>query len=536
MSETKEMEKDRFYLELMSKISEMTASSTTLDTLLQVILDLTRDCLRVGRCSLMLIDKETERLKVKVASGIPKELWDKIVVKVGEGISGYVAKTGTPLWTGNIESDTRFNKKNEPKYTTKSFLCVPLKVPDRIIGVINASNKTDGTVFTEDDLNLFIVVAQHSAFAIENAKLFSLTQNMKNYLESVIDNIPAVILTLDNKKRVVLHSKIREKVLKVPEDEIDNRFYKDILNDKMIEVVDNLIDALEKTGVSQYCEIDLTTSIAEKPIPIGVSASYLHGAKNEVLGLLLIFRNVTLNREVSKLKHLEDVRSNFLSMISHELRTPITSVKGALSLLNSMKDENADAQTNELFDIVNRNLDRLVMLINDLLDVTEIANNSLKLNKKKSSINEIVQIAVKKLIGEAEKKCVAIEEEFGEDLPELEIDVERFEHVIMHLIHNAIKFSPKNGKVDVMTYQDNGKICVSIKDSGKGIKASNISKIYDLFFQEDSSKTRRYGGAGIGMHIVRKIVDLHNGEIIVQNNDKEPGLTVMIKLPIELNP
>jgi two-component system phosphate regulon sensor histidine kinase PhoR len=359
---------------------------------------------------------------------------------------------------------------------------------------------------------------------------------MKNYLESVIDNIPAVILTLDNKKRVVLHSKIREKVLKVPEDEIDNRFYKDILNDKIIEVVDNLIDALEKTGVSQYCEIDLATSIAEKPIPIGVSASYLRGAKNEVLGLLLIFRNVTLNREVSKLKHLEDVRSNFLSMISHELRTPITSVKGALSLLNSMKDENADAQTNELFDIVNRNLDRLVMLINDLLDVTEIANNSLKLNKKKSSINEIVQIAVKKLIGEAEKKCVAIEEEFGEDLPELEIDVERFEHVIMHLIHNAIKFSPKNGKVDVMTYQDNEKICISIKDSGKGIKASNLSKIYDLFFQEDSSKTRRYGGAGIGMHIVRKIVDLHNGEIIVQNNDKEPGLTVMIKLPIVLNP
>ena len=149
MSEAKEMEKDRFYLELMSKISEMTASSTALDTLLQVILDLTRDCLRVGRCSLMLIDKETDKLKVKVASGIPKELWDKIVVKVGEGISGYVAKTGTPLWTGNIESDTRFNKKNEPKYTTKSFLCVPLKVPDRIIGVINASNKMDGTVFTE---------------------------------------------------------------------------------------------------------------------------------------------------------------------------------------------------------------------------------------------------------------------------------------------------------------------------------------------------------------------------------------------------
>jgi len=543
-SETNEMERDRFYLELMSKISAMTASYTKLDTLLKVILDLTRECLRVGRCSLMLIDKDTEKLRVKVASGIPKELWNSIIVKIGEGISGYVAKTGTPLWTGNIESDDRFNKKNEPKYTTKSFICVPLKVSDKIIGVINASNKLDGTIFTEDDLNLFIVVAQHSAFAIENANLFSLTQNMKNYLESVIDNIPAVILTLDDKKRVVLHSKIREKILKVSEREIENQFYKEILNDRIVEVVDKLIKALEETGVSQYSEIDFTTLIAEKPVPLGISASYLRGVKNKILGLMLIFRNVTLNQEISKLKHLEEIRSDFLSMISHELRTPITSIKGAISLLNSMtkaKSKNYTppdkcAQMNELFDIVNRNLDRLVMLINDLIDVTEIANNSLRLNRQKSSINAIIKSALKKLIGEAVKKSLIINEKLDENLPELEVDTERFEHIILHLIHNAIKFSSKGGKIDLSTYKENGKICINIKDNGKGIKSNDINKIYDLFFQEDSSKTRKYGGAGMGMHIVRKIVELHNGELTVRNNKNEPGVTVSIKLPIAPNP
>jgi len=187
-------------LELLYKAANFINSTLNLDELLGNIIDIIPDVLEVETCSLMLLDEETKTLKVKKAKGLSENIIAKISIPLGEGISGYVAITGKPLLIKNIEKDKRFKVKQHRYYKTKSALSVPLKIKNKVIGVVNINNKKTGTGFTESDLNLLCSLADNIAIAIENASLYKRTQRKVKELETINKVSAAITSTLNLKK------------------------------------------------------------------------------------------------------------------------------------------------------------------------------------------------------------------------------------------------------------------------------------------------------------------------------------------------
>ena len=155
---SKERSRPRFELANLNEIAEIMILHPDLDQLLKMIVDKTCKLMQVKTCSLMLVDAKEKVLKVKVARGIDEKINGQVQVKIGEDISGWIARTGRPLLIKNIEKDQRFRRRNKERFFTKSLLSVPLKINDKLIGVLNVNNKASGGIFTPQDLQLLCLI------------------------------------------------------------------------------------------------------------------------------------------------------------------------------------------------------------------------------------------------------------------------------------------------------------------------------------------------------------------------------------------
>ncbi len=183
---SKERARPKFELANLDEISEIMILHPDLDQLLNLIVDKTCKLMQVERCSLMLVNTKEKVLKVKVARGIDEKISGKFQVKIGEDISGWIARTGRPLLVKNIEKDPRFTGRNGERFFTKSLLSVPLKINDKLIGVLNVNNKASGDIFTSEDLQLLCAISNQMAIAIENHRLYlKLTAFNRNLEEEI---------------------------------------------------------------------------------------------------------------------------------------------------------------------------------------------------------------------------------------------------------------------------------------------------------------------------------------------------------------
>ncbi len=186
---SKERSKPRFELANLDEIAEIMILHPDLDQLLKMIVDKTCKLMQVKTCSLMLVDAKEKVLKVKVARGIDEKINGQVQVKIGEDISGWIARTGRPLLIKNIEKDQRFRRRNKERFFTKSLLSVPLKINDKLIGVLNVNNKASGDIFTPQDLQLLCAVSNQLAIAIENHRLYLKLAAFNRNLEEEIKHL-----------------------------------------------------------------------------------------------------------------------------------------------------------------------------------------------------------------------------------------------------------------------------------------------------------------------------------------------------------
>ncbi|RLD18035.1 MAG: hypothetical protein DRI36_02440 [Caldiserica bacterium] len=237
-------------------------------------------------------------------------------------------------------------------------------------------------------------------------------------------------------------------------------------------------------------------------------------------------------RVFEKMKELDELKSHFLSTVSHELRTPLTAIKGAADLSEKVKDEETCIK---LRDIIKRNTMRMMRLVNDLLDFSRIERGRFPILKREVSVYKIIKNSIETTKQKAEKKNIKIDLNIEKDLPEVFWDPERIEQVLMNLIDNAIKFSQENTKIEIRARRDKEHILIDVIDEGKGIPRKEQKKIFEKFYQIDRSLTREVGGFGLGLSIVKKIVELHNGEIFVESppEGRNRGTKFTVKLPIK---
>lgn len=216
-------------------------------------------------------------------------------------------------------------------------------------------------------------------------------------------------------------------------------------------------------------------------------------------------------------KELDRLKSEFVAVVSHEVRTPLTSINGSLELLGDERFHKLPAPQKELLAICQANTQRLISLINDILDFSKLESSRLSLNFERIDVGRVLVEAAENIRSLAASRGVELEVKIDPSAGALEADPMRIGQVATNLIGNAIKFSPDKGRVEVFASGDSATVTISVKDYGKGIAQRDLNRLFQRFAQLDSSTTRKAGGTGLGLVISKGIVEQHGGKIWVES-------------------
>jgi len=251
---------------------------------------------------------------------------------------------------------------------------------------------------------------------------------------------------------------------------------------------------------------------------------------------LLDHQNIQLQEQANKLLELDETKSRFFANISHEFRTPLTVILG---LVNRQISNSKSANKSSDSFTIKRNANRLLQLINQLLDLSKIESGKVKLNVTKQNI--LLETKKNILLFEsfAIEKGVTIsfndnllDKEFPNEIIEVNFDRERFSKIVSNLLSNAIKFTNKNGFIKINIYKENNEVVMNFANSGVGIPAENIPYIFNRFYQIADESTRKYDGTGIGLALTKELVELHKGTIEAESDSAQT--TFCIRMPLNL--
>ncbi len=258
------------------------------------------------------------------------------------------------------------------------------------------------------------------------------------------------------------------------------------------------------------------------------------------MGLLFLVRHSELNRlnkkhaleldlvAFEKLKELDQLKSQFFANISHEFRTPLTLILGQI---DSVMSSNIEVKEKGKLQVANRNANRLLTLINQLLDLSKLEEKRMSLNTEQHNIVSFLKSLFYSFESLAESKKIALKFESDYSNIPLVFDPDKMEKVFYNLISNAFKFTSTNEEIKVSLRVINSLIEIKIKDTGKGIPAGHLKHIFDRFYQVDNSNTREYEGTGIGLALTKELIELHKGNISVNSQEGE-GTEFIIQLPL----
>lgn len=245
----------------------------------------------------------------------------------------------------------------------------------------------------------------------------------------------------------------------------------------------------------------------------------------------LIIGVVGAYMDITEYKKIDQLKNDFIATVSHELRTPLTSIRGSLGLLHHSLKDKVSAEQNKLFDISSNNTERLLYLINDLLDIEKIASAGMEIYMCKERVNLLLGYSIE--TNNSYAKEFSIEFVLADDIPEfnIEVDAGRFVQIMANLLSNAAKFSNKGSKVDIGAYLEDGMVVITVTDYGKGIPKEFHTKIFQKFSQADSSSSRHYSGTGLGLNICQSLTEKMGGEIGFTSEEGQ-GSCFFVKFPL----
>jgi two-component system phosphate regulon sensor histidine kinase PhoR len=331
--------------------------------------------------------------------------------------------------------------------------------------------------------------------------------------QRVIDGMQEGVLVLDADNRVELvNPSLRSMML----------LGADVAGKELLEVIRHaeLDDLLKRARSAKGVTLGEIELPGLKPRKLLVYAGAIAG---EEQGLLAVFVDVT------DLRRLESHRRDFVANVSHELRTPVTAVRSAAETLreSAIRDPVAAAR---FIDIIDRNAQRLQALIEDLLELSRLESKELKLRKEQVDVDAVAQIVLGLFRERAEKKGVRLSARIPSPAPRLVGDQRALEQVLSNLVDNAVKYCPAGASVVVSAGQEDGATQITVEDTGPGIDARHLPRLFERFYRVDTGRSREVGGTGLGLSIVKHMAEAMGGEVGVESAVGK-GTTFKVTLP-----
>jgi two-component system phosphate regulon sensor histidine kinase PhoR len=326
------------------------------------------------------------------------------------------------------------------------------------------------------------------------------TQNQK--LAAIFNSMIEGVIVVDKNGHIISINPTVEKMFGILKKDAEGKaFLETVRNNDISEV----ISAVLKKGQGTSAELVLIYPI-RKIFEVNATPIF---DNNNVTGCLVVIHDIT------EIRKLETIRSDFIANVSHELKTPLTSIKGFIeTLLEGALD---DKENNRNFlEIIHEHAERLNNLVNDLLSLSHLESKEITLENKDISLRQLVEGVILGFNAQLRKKNIEVKNELPAGLS-VKADKNRVEQVFTNLIDNAIKFNKDKGFIKIYSHDVNGKVKIIVEDSGIGIPEKDIPRIFERFYRVDKARSRELGGTGLGLSIVKHIVELHGGIVGVES-------------------
>lgn len=398
-------------IQKMSRLVEISGilnSTLKPDLLLQTILTTAVDLLECHDVSILLYDEREKGLRFAAVTNPNKEKLEEIPVPLENSLAGTIFTENRYLVINNVDQDPRHYDEvgEQTEYKVDSLLGVPMRIKDRVTGVMEALNKKEGG-FTDFDVSLLLVVASQAAISIHNAQL---------------------------------------------------------------------IQALQQANI--------------------------------------------------ELSQADKLKRDLMSVASHELRTPLGNILGYATLLY----EDAEEEIRPLAESILAASSKLRAVLDDIANMNLLYAGKADLELSSTTLQQVISYARQEVEHAVRQEDYELEYRLPADPLPIVVDLPKLSVVFINLLLNAVRFTPKQGKIvlEAREYQD--RIEVEVRDTGRGIKAENLEKIFEVFFQEEEHMTRRVGGLGLGLSIARELVELHGGELWAESEGRGQGATFTVSL------
>ncbi|MBN1350254.1 HAMP domain-containing protein [candidate division KSB1 bacterium] len=344
----------------------------------------------------------------------------------------------------------------------------------------------------------------------------------KNKTETIIKNIADGVIVTDPDNRILVLNSVAENWFGLKEREVMQHPLENFIHDEeLVSLIKNIRNSC--SNHSSALEIQLKPTKTRRDIILQAKAARVVRNKDDLIGIVTILRDITREKEIDRMK------TELVSMVAHELRSPLTSISGFSELL---LDQNlSEEQSKEYAEIILKESNRLGDLINKFLDISKIEAGKSQINREPTSIKEIIDKVVDLNIHQAGRKKLSIDINISPEIPLVLVDKEMISEVVLNLFSNAIKYSPEKANVNIVVTHADGFLQIAVRDTGYGISKESLPKIFNKFYRvDDDENVRDTTGSGLGLALVKEIVELHGGSVHVKSKLGE-GSTFTVKLP-----
>jgi two-component system phosphate regulon sensor histidine kinase PhoR len=358
------------------------------------------------------------------------------------------------------------------------------------------------------------------------------TDTRRRELRAVLDSIGDGVIVVDRALNLLMVNPVAAQMFNLSDSAPGVSLPGVIQNPRLLELLRHTLENSTNPGIPILEEFETRLPSTRNPAIFQALATALVGSDGTTHGAVIVLRDMTRQKE------LEESKNNFISVLSHELRTPLTAIRGFLDLL-LLETEGWTEKQREYVDIAFDQTNQLQQLINALLEFAEMETATTTLNPSYVRPDHLVFDAVEQIQPLADQRAITLEVQASPDPPPILADGQRLEQVLLNLLDNAVKFTPRHGQVTVSVIQQPAETLFVVRDTGIGVSEKERERIFERFYQVDSSSTREYGGTGLGLALCRHIVEMHRGRIWVEPGDDDtspsqaPGSRFCFTIPRE---
>lgn len=351
-------------------------------------------------------------------------------------------------------------------------------------------------------------------------------QQQEHMLRNIIESINSGILVLDPSGKIIHYNRNAATMMNIEGSKLMNETIDRLPESELVDGIQDVVEQTRKQGfaMEQRVEQELAEGTV---IPIAIGCAKLRDQNMNDQGIIVTLRDMTASKEMKRLQKLDEMKDEFVANVTHELRTPLTSIKAYTESLQDMVQDNETAV--DFLEVIDEESNRLMDLIEDLLSLSKITEESLELDREEFSLKELLEDLQERKDMVSDDHVISLD--YFPEHTEIYADYDLTYEVFENLLSNAIKYSPDGGEIFIHVIKDGAYIHTSIVDEGIGLSEEEKDKIFDQFYRASKANEQQIQGTGLGLAITKNIVNAHGGKIEVESEEGD-GSTFTVSLPI----